>query len=166
MKHIYIMIILLLLSSCTDKWEEMKTKKEKRSQKVINQISKQEEIESKNNDKKLEKEIKNLEQQEQKAANQIKNELKKLDINQENKSKTVKIDAPYKNPKLEVDMKIEYSLDSQNKIEKINISATNDNLVWVNKQAQALIWKTIEEAKQAYFAGSSLTSEAFRNAIK
>lgn len=78
----------------------------------------------------------------------------------------VKLDARYSNPQKEVDMTIEYSLDNENKIKTIQISATNFDISKYNSAVQVVIWKTIEEAKNASISGGSLTIQAFKDALK
>ncbi len=77
-----------------------------------------------------------------------------------------KINAFYKNPKTQVDMIIEYSLDEEGKIEKINANATTYDLTKFDENIQILVWKTIDEAKETYISWGSLTTKAFKEAIK
>jgi len=63
-------------------------------------------------------------------------------------------------------MTIEYSLDTDGKIETINVSATTYDITGFNTAAQVVIGKTIEEAKEASIAGGSLTNSAFKDALK
>ncbi len=99
-------------------------------------------------------------------SNQINAELETLVEDAANTSKVTRLDAKYTNPAWEVDMVIDYTLDSEWKIETIDVSATTYDLKDFNTAAQVLIGKTLEEAKTADIAGGSLTNEAFKKALK
>lgn len=81
-------------------------------------------------------------------------------------SKVVILDTPYVNPKGEVDMMIEYALDSEDKIETIDVSATSYDLSDFNASIQAVIGMSVEEASEYYVSGSSLTTAAYQDALK
>lgn len=81
-------------------------------------------------------------------------------------SKVVKLSAPYTNPAGEVDMAIEYSLDSEGKIEAISVSATTYDLTDFNTSAQKVIGMTVEDAANEVITGGSLTDPAFSAALK
>ncbi|MDD3793504.1 MAG: hypothetical protein PHI37_01715 [Candidatus Gracilibacteria bacterium] len=82
-------------------------------------------------------------------------------------SDVMKIDAKYNNPAGEVDMTIDYTLSENGTIETIEVSATTYDLTEFNEEVKnQLIGKTIEEAKTANIAGGSLTTEAFKKALK
>lgn len=76
------------------------------------------------------------------------------------------LDASYKNPKVEVDMMINYSLASDNTIESIEVTATTYDITEFNSAVQELVGQDISQAEDFYAAGSSLTSDAFTSAIK
>ncbi len=99
-------------------------------------------------------------------SNQINAELETLVEDAANTSKLTRLDAKYTNPTWEVDMVIDYTLDSEWKIETIDVSATTWDLKDYNTAVQTLVGKTIEEAKTADIAGWSLTTEAFKKALK
>ena len=77
----------------------------------------------------------------------------------------LEIDAAYRNPGWSVDMVLTIGLNN-GIIQSINATATTYDISDFNEAAQALIGKAIEEGEDFYVAGSSLTSEAFNNAIK
>lgn len=82
-------------------------------------------------------------------------------------SDVMKIDAKYNNPAWEVDMTIDYTLSENGTIETIEVSATTYDLTEFNEEVKnQLIGKTIEEAKTANIAWGSLTTEAFKKALK
>ncbi len=78
----------------------------------------------------------------------------------------VSVDATYTNPKWNVDMLIEYTLDADGKITDISTSATTYDLSKFNTKINTVVGKTVEEASEMYFSGSSLTTEAFQKAMK
>ena len=81
-----------------------------------------------------------------------------------NELKTV--NADYTNPNGAVDMVISYSLDSEWKIQEISTAATTYDLSQFNDAVQEVNGKTVEEASEMYFSGSSLTTWAFQKAMK
>lgn len=76
------------------------------------------------------------------------------------------LDATYNNPKAEVDMMINLSVDENDVIESIEVSATTYDLSDFNAAAQELLGQNISQAEEFYVAGGSLTSDAFTTAIK
>lgn len=77
------------------------------------------------------------------------------------------IKTTYKNPKGNVNMEISYSLDADEKIASIQVSASNYDLEKFSKGVQEqAIGKTLEEAADIYVSGSSLTTEAYQKAMK
>lgn len=101
------------------------------------------------------------------VTNEINNEISNLDVTfEDNSTKITKLDAKYTNPAGEVDMVISYSLDSEWKIDTIDVSATTYDLKDFNTAAQVLVGKTIDEAKDTEIAGWSLTTHAFKDALK
>lgn len=96
---------------------------------------------------------------------EINNEVETL--NETNtESNVIKLDAKYTNPAGEVDMVINYTLNEDGTIATINTTATTYDLSQFNEAIQTLVGKTIEEAKSAEIAWGSLTTEAFKNALK
>ena len=81
-------------------------------------------------------------------------------------AKVVKLEAPYTNPKGPVDMVIEYSLDSEGKVETIDVSATTYDLSKFNISIQAVVGMSIEEASEYYVSGSSLTTASYQAALQ
>ncbi len=144
MKIIYVLMLTLLLASCGG------------SDKVENNNNIVDEIVIEETTNQIDEELNNLEMN---IDSDISNELLKT-------NEVIKIDAKYNNPKWEVDMLVSYVLDSNWIIESMDISASNFDLSNFNSEAQILIWKTIDDAKQFEVAGGSLTTEAFRNALK
>ena len=142
MKYLYTILAFLVLASC---WTESKIETTITENNTA--------TEKTNND--IESEISNI---------QI-DEIVEIE-NDEIDSKVVKLDATYTNPKTTVDMVVDYTLDDENKIETINVSATTYDLSKFDKEVQVVVWKTLEEASEMYVSGSSLTSAAFKKAIK
>ena len=143
MKYLYTILAVMILASCTN------TEKETTE---VETSDKSTAVERTVSD--IDDEISNIDE------NETSNDEDLVD------NKVVKLDAPYKNPKVDVDMTIEYTLDSENKIETINVAATTYDLTKFNDAAQVVVGKTIEEAKEATIAGWSLTNEAFKAALK
>lgn len=81
-------------------------------------------------------------------------------------NEVITLDASYTNPKGPVDMTVTYSLDENDVIESIEVSATTYDVSGFNAEAQSLIGQDISAAESFYVAGGSLTSEAFTAAIK
>lgn len=81
-------------------------------------------------------------------------------------NQVVVVDAPYTNPAGPVDLKVQIELDADGIIQSIEASATTYTVEKFNDAAQELIWKTLQDAETFYAAGSSLTTEAFNNAVK
>lgn len=82
-------------------------------------------------------------------------------------SKVVKLDANYDNRQTNVDMTIEYELDSEGKISKMDINATNFDISNFEDRAEKdAIGKTPEEASKIFYSWASLTSDAFQKAMK
>lgn len=81
-------------------------------------------------------------------------------------NEVVTLDASYTNPKGPVDMTVTYSLDENDVIESIEVSATTYDVSGFNAEAQSLVGQDISAAESFYVAGGSLTSEAFTAAIK
>lgn len=84
----------------------------------------------------------------------------------DSENQLTKLNAPYVNPKWDVDMVIEYKLDLEGKITEISTSASTYDLWKFNWKLDPVLWKTLEEASEMYFSGSSLTTEAFQSALK
>lgn len=147
MKYLYSVLAILILASCSS--SETPTE--------VTNTEIDSAIESTTND--IENEISNIEENIETST--WTNEWELTDSN-----KMVKVEAKYNNPQQEVDMSVAYSLDSEGKIETINVSATNWDLAEYNTAAQAVIWKTLEEASEFSVAGASETNAAFQNAIK
>lgn len=137
MKYLYLLVLTVFIASCGNKVEE--NTKELEIEKVTTEVVSD-----------IDNELKNLES----------DSFKESDID------VVKIDATYTNPAWEVDMIINYSLDENSKIKTIDVDATTYDLKEFNTSIQSLIGKTIEEAKSADIAGWSLTTEAFKKALK
>lgn len=84
----------------------------------------------------------------------------------EETAKVIELSAPYVNPQGNVDMTIEYTLDADDKIDSINVSATTYDLTDFNNSAQKVIGMTVEEASNEVITGGSLTDPAFSDALK
>ena len=165
MKYISLIIVLLLAASCTV--EDKGNEENKNTKETIVEISNNDSDDKDWSDDEIDEETS---KEVEKTLEELNKEIDFLgeldDMVETDESEIVKLDATYSNPKVEVDMKIEYKLDSDNKIETINVSATTYDLEKFNTEAQVLVWKTIDEAKDTYFSWSSLTSEAFKSALK
>lgn len=82
-------------------------------------------------------------------------------------NKVIKLQTKYNNPQQEVLLDIEYSLDSDNKIATISaVSPNYDGVDYFNANVQVLIGKTLAEAVDAEVTGGSLTTPAFKQALK
>ena len=101
-------------------------------------------------------------------ANETASELDKAieEISKNSWSPLTLVDAAYTNPKGAVDMVIEYSLDENWKIATITTAATTYDLSKFQWKVTDVIWKSVKEASEMYFSGSSLTTEAFQKAMK
>jgi hypothetical protein len=80
-------------------------------------------------------------------ATQIPEEIVEEDVVE---SKVVKLDAPYKNPQTTVDMEIEYTLNANEEIETIEVSATTFDISGFNDAVQKVVGMTLEEASDTY----------------
>lgn len=102
-------------------------------------------------------------------ANEMENNMWEFDNEEMDENKMETIEYSYTNPAQEVNMVIDYSLNSEDKIESINVSATNwDKLGDFDAAVKSnVIGLTLEEATQMpTVSGASITSEAFKEAIK
>lgn len=99
----------------------------------------------------------------------IDNAMWDLDNMQKDESKVQLIKYTYANPAQEVNMDINYNLDESGKITMIDITSDNwDKLDNFNTAAKEIVvGLTLEEASEVdVISGSSLTTEAFKEAIK
>lgn len=102
-------------------------------------------------------------------ANEMENNMSEFDNEEMDENKMETIEYSYTNPAQEVNMVIDYSLNSEGKIESINVSATNwDKLGDFDAAVKSnVIGLTLEEASEMpTVSGASITSEAFKEAIK
>ena len=109
------------------------------------------------------------ETQDETQATEMQNEMSEFDNEVMDEDKMETIQYSYTNPAQEVNMVIDYSLDEEGKIETINVSATNwDQLGDFDTAAKAtVVGLTLEEASEVTVSsGASLTSEAFKEALK
>jgi len=82
-------------------------------------------------------------------------------------SKVTQLTASYTNPAGNVDMNISYSTDSDWNITEISVTSPNYKwMVGFNKNVQAVIGMSVDEASEYYVSGSSLTTPAFQKALK
>lgn len=97
----------------------------------------------------------------------INSEMENLDeeVMQEEEN-VVLIEANYNNPNGLVDMTIEYTLNGEEEITSIEVKATTYDVTDFNTEVQKLVGMTIEEAQNAEISGWSLTTEAFKEALK
>jgi len=95
----------------------------------------------------------------------INNELETLVVD-ENITDITKVDAKYNNSAWEVDMVINYTLDWSGSIATINTTSTTYDLSQFNDEIQTLVGKPLSEAQNLEVAWSSLTTEAFKKALK
>ncbi|MGB2110848.1 MAG: FMN-binding protein [Patescibacteria group bacterium] len=102
-------------------------------------------------------------------ASEMDNNMSEFDNEEMDENKMETIEYSYTNPAQEVNMVIDYSLNSEDKIESINVSATNwDKLGDFDAAVKSnVIGLTLEEASEMpTVSGASITSEAFKEAIK
>ena len=154
MKYFYILIALAFLASCGAK-DVVNTDTPTQEDEVIEATL--DEIESELED------LLNVEEDESETA-ETEAEAPAEETAME--SKVVKLDAAYTNPAGPVDMTIEYSLDSEGKIETIEVAATTYDLTDFNTSAQKVIGMTVEDAANEVITGGSLTDPAFSAAMK
>ena len=101
------------------------------------------------------------------VVSEINSELETIEDEMVPVKDIVKIDARYNNPAWEVDMVINYTLSDAGIIETIEVSATNYDLTEFNEEVKSqLVGKTINEAQNIEIAWSSITTEAFKKALK
>ena len=68
---------------------------------------------------------------------------------------------------MEVQMNIEYELDSDDKISSISVTSPNyKGMPQFNSGVQAVVGMSVQEASEYYVSGSSLTTPAFQAALK
>lgn len=102
-------------------------------------------------------------------ASEMDNNMSEFDNEEMDEDKMETIEYSYTNPAQEVNMVIDYSLNSDDKIESINVSATNwDKLGDFDAAVKSnVIGLTLEEASEMpTVSGASITSEAFKEALK
>jgi len=81
--------------------------------------------------------------------------------------KVVELSTTYNNPAMEVQMNIEYELDSDDKITSISVTSPNyKGMPQFNSGVQAVVGMSVQEASEYYVSGSSLTTPAFQAALK
>lgn len=136
MKYLYLLVISVFLVSCGAKAPETTTEVDVEN--ITNEV-----------------------------VSEINSELETIEDEMVPVKDIVKIDATYTNPAWEVDMVINYTLSDTGVIETIEVSATTYDLTEFNEEVKSqLVWKTIEEAKNTEVAWGSLTTEAFKKALK
>ncbi len=80
---------------------------------------------------------------------------------------TIEKTTSYNNPKWKVDMNISYVLWEDGTIQSLSVTSPNyRGMKNFNKQVQAVIGMTEQEASEFYVSGSSLTNPAFQAAMK
>lgn len=92
-----------------------------------------------------------------------------LDNMQKDESKVQVISYSYVNPAQEVNMDIAYNVDTENKISMIEVTSNNYDWLWDFNTSvkEVVIGLTLEQASEMeLISGSSLTSAAFKEAIK
>ncbi|NVP17826.1 hypothetical protein HUU51_03850 [Candidatus Gracilibacteria bacterium] len=136
MKYLYLLVLSVFLVSCGAKAPEITTEVDVEN--ITNEV-----------------------------VSEINSELETIEDEMVPVKDIVKIDATYTNPAGEVDMVINYTLSDTGVIETIEVSATTYDLTEFNEEVKSqLVGKTIEEAKNTEVAGGSLTTEAFKKALK
>ncbi len=136
MKYLYLLVLSVFLVSCGAKAPEITTEVDVEN--ITNEV-----------------------------VSEINSELETIEDEMVPVKDIVKIDATYTNPAWEVDMVINYTLSDTGVIETIEVSATTYDLTEFNEEVKSqLVWKTIEEAKNTEVAWGSLTTEAFKKALK
>lgn len=97
----------------------------------------------------------------------INSEMENLEVETtEEENNVILIDANYTNPNGLVDMTVEYTLWENEEITSIEVKATTYDVTDFNTEVQKLVGMTIEEAQNAEISGWSLTTEAFKEALK
>ncbi|QFR38838.1 hypothetical protein A9Q91_01215 [Candidatus Gracilibacteria bacterium 28_42_T64] len=149
MKYIYIIMVTLILASCSNN--------------VV--VEDSEVVEKTTSDIDTELLVLDTEDTDNSETESEEGNIEAEEENIEEK-KVVKLSAKYNNPQQEVDMMVNYSLDENDKIKTIEVIASNWDLSDFNTAAQVVIGKTLKEASDASIAGASLTTAAFNNALK
>lgn len=99
------------------------------------------------------------------VTTEMNNELETLVVDK-NIIEIQKVDAKYNNSAWEVDMFINYTLDWSGNIQTINTTSTTYDLSQFNDEIQTLVGKPLSEAQNLEVAWSSLTTDAFKKALK
>lgn len=149
MKYFYIVLLSVLLVSCGAE-----------VQKENNAVSETNTIEDKTINE-IDAELANID-----IPAIVIPEVVETEMNNKIAPKVEKINTVYSNPQQEVAMEISFSLDDDKNISKIQVSSSNWDLSKFNDAVQVLVGTDIEDASDANFAGASLTTAAFQEAIK
>lgn len=158
MKYLYTVLAILILASCTTT---------DNNNDVIEMTDIKAAIETTTDNNNDVIEMTDIKTAIETTTNEIDNEIVDIELNdKESEEKMISIDAFYTNPQQEVNMIINYKLNSEDKIESMDVSASNWELKEFNNAVQNVVGMTLEEASEASIAGWSLTLEAFKNALK
>lgn len=81
--------------------------------------------------------------------------------------KVIELSTTYNNPKIEVIMDIDMSVNENDIIESISVTSPNyGGMPEFNSGIQAVVGMSVSEASEYYVSGSSLTTPAFQKALK
>lgn len=79
----------------------------------------------------------------------------------------IELSTTYNNPKIEVVMDIDMTVDENDIIQSISVTSPNySGMPEFNSGIQAVVGMSVEEASEYYVSGSSLTTPAFQEALK
>lgn len=140
MKNFYVLALIIFLASCGSVEQEVS-----------------------------EKEVQNAKEE---VTSQIESELNEIvKENLKESEKVVRIEHRYSNPQQQVILDIQYTLDSSWKIEDIDVASPNYEGIqktgFDNAVKKAVIGLTLQEIDNIdTISGSSLTTEAFKQAIR
>lgn len=81
--------------------------------------------------------------------------------------KLIELSTKYNNPKIEVLMDIDMTVDNNDIIQSISVTSPNyQGMPEFNSGIQAVVGMSVDEASEYYVSGSSLTTPAFQAALK
>lgn len=101
-------------------------------------------------------------------VNEMESEMQEFENETMDEEKMETIEYSYTNPKQEVNMTISYTTDEKGKISAVNVESADYDLSNFNTAiSEKIMGLTLEEASEvSSVSGSSLTTEAFKEAIK
>lgn len=160
MKFASFLLLLVLLASCGAEQTIVKDTPQPTTTEVVEETNNQ-----------IATELESLDTSENTEALSLKEETETQWPNginnndQEVNTEVTKVQAVYKNPKQEVYIDMEYTLNDDGKIASIQMTDSNYNQQWLDENLQILVGKSIDEIDDTYIAGWSLTIPAVKKAL-